>query len=283
MRFNLYKTVFFFFVILLTLVHPAQCKNNPANPQFDFANHLFKSGAYQTSIIEFQRFLFLYPDHQKALQAKYQIGLAYQKLKQYGHAIDIYQNILQDHPFNQTMIQAAYELSDCYQYQGKFQMAKNVLKALITRVSDPVIQDEINYRLGWLFIKIQDSELSLQHFDAIHDESKYPLDSIKNAINSKKVPHKKPYVAGILSIVPGLGQAYCGRYRDATLSMIVNGLIGWAAWENFDNQRPAMGTLVSFFGFGFYFGNIYGAVNSAHKHNQRKEKQWVIQLQREID
>jgi TolA-binding protein/TM2 domain-containing membrane protein YozV len=272
-------------VIVLGGTILADCADakNTADRQFEFATALMKQERYKTSITEFQRFLFLFPNDKRVLDAHYQMGLAYQKQKQYVFAMDHYHKIIQVSPVKKIAIQAAYALSDCYQEKGNFLMAENVLESMLQRIEDEKILDEIHYRLGWIHIRNNQLDNAMIHLNAIKNGSAYPLNTIKHAILSKKLPGKRPYLAGMLSVVPGLGQVYCGRYRDATLSLIVNGIIGWAAWESFDHDRPALGTLISFFGLGFYSGNIYGAINSAHKHNRRAEKQWYYKLKRDAD
>jgi len=272
-------------VIVSGLIILADCAvaKNAADRQFEFGSSLMKQERYKTSITEFQRFLFLFPKDKRVLDAHYQMGLAYQKQKQYAFAIDHFHKIIQQAPKKKIAIQAAYALSDCYQENGNILMAENVLESMLQRIDQDKTHDEIHYRLGWLDIKNNQLDDAMIHLKAIKDGSAYPLNTIKHAILAKKLPIKRPYLAGMLSVVPGLGQIYCGRYRDASLSVIVNGIIGWAAWESFDHDRPALGTLISFFGLGFYSGNIYGAINSAHKHNRRAEKQWYKKLKRETD
>jgi hypothetical protein len=85
---------------------------------------------------------------------------------------------------------------------------------------------------------------------------------------SDAIPIKDPTTAGVLSIVPGGGQLYCKRYQDAMTAFLINGGLIWAAWEAFDNENYALGSVISFVEVGFYAGNIYGAVSSAHKYNR---------------
>jgi len=278
------KTIALFVIVLVsTIFVDCSSAKNATDRQFEFAITLMKQERYKTSITEFQRFIYLYPDDKRVLEAHYQIGLAYQMQMQYVFAINHYHKVVLHAPQKKIGIQAAYALSDCYQARNNFVMAKSVLASLLKKIDQTKIQDEIHYRLGWIHIRNDQIDAALTHLNTIENASAYPLDTIKHAIQTKKLPKKRPYLAGMLSIVPGLGQAYCGRYRDASLSFIVNGIIGWAAWESFDKQQPALGTLISFFGMGFYSGNIYGAINSAHKHNRRSEKQWYHHLKREAD
>ncbi|KPA12912.1 secreted protein containing TM2 domain protein [Candidatus Magnetomorum sp. HK-1] len=279
----LLKNIHFLAVLLvISFITPfagAEKIKEPANQQFEFANNLFNAELYKSSIIEFQRFLFLYPKDDRVLKAHYQIALAYQKQKKYFQAIETYQKIIQHHPTNEIILQAAFLLSDCYILKSNYHMARTVLESFKNRNLSKKDRDKIYYHLGWLYIKAKRFSLAEEQFLSISDTSKYHITEIQNGIEKrKKLSRKNPTLAGILSIIPGLGQAYCGRYRDAMLSFIVNGIIGWASWESYDNNRPALGTLLTFFGMGFYSGNIYGATNSAHKFNRRIEKQWEREL-----
>ena len=246
-----------------------------ANKQFEFATILFNKQQYQSSIIEFQRFLVMYPDDKRNISAHYQIGLALQLQKKYLVAIDHYQQMLTQHSMNKTVVKAGYRLSECYQAEHNFQMAISTLQMLNQLIVDQHDKDDISYQMGWLFIETKQFTSAKNCFYEVKNQSTYPIDEIISTLEERKnLSRKKPYIAGVLSIVPGLGQIYCGRYRDALLSMIVNGIIGWAAWESFDNEQPAQGTLFTFFGFGFYSGNIYGAASSAIKFNRRTYENW---------
>jgi len=279
---NMHKAIIT--MIVITICFPISgAAEQTAHQQFEFANTLMKQERYKTSITEFQRFLFLFPNDRRTMKATYKIGLSYQLQKQYILAIDTYHKLVQSPQPMNDRIQAAFRLSECYQAQNNYQEAQNVLITLQQHVSQPQALDKIHYRLGWLFIKNNQYHMAREQFQSIQNVSEYPMAIINKALETKDLPYKNPYLAGGLSIVPGLGQAYCERYQDAALSFIVNGIIAWAAWENFDHDRPAMGTLISFFGMGFYSGNIYGATNSAHKHNQRLEKQWLYHLQHNLD
>jgi len=273
------KIIAFIVIVVIHIIFTdCAVANSKADMQYNFAKSMMKHKRYKTSITEFQRFLFLFPEDERNLDAHYQIGLAYQQQKQYDLAIEHFYKIFSNGTGKKIGILGAYALSNCYQIQKKYMMAKNVLELLLENTPQQDLQDELHYRLGWINIRFNQLGAAMIHLNAIKNVSAYPLDTVKHAIVTKNLPKKNPYLAGVLSTVPGLGQAYCGRYRDAALSFIVNGIIGWAAWENYDQHRPAMGTLVSFFGLGFYSGNIYGAINSAHKYNQRIENQWYYHL-----
>ena len=56
------------------------------------------------------------------------------------------------------------------------------------------------------------------------------------------------------------------------------GALIYAAYDSFDDDNNALGGLLAFVGFGFYAGNIYGGVNSAHKYNRSKTSSFIDKL-----
>jgi hypothetical protein len=54
----------------------------------------------------------------------------------------------------------------------------------------------------------------------------------------------------------------------------------YAAYEAFDNDNNALGGIITLVELGFYTGNIYGAVSSAHKYNRTKTGQFIQKLRK---
>lgn len=81
---------------------------------------------------------------------------------------------------------------------------------------------------------------------------------------------KKPWVGGVLGLVPGLGYAYSGEYANALRSLILNSLFIWGMVETARDDQWALFALVTFGEFTWYSGSIYGGVDAAHRHNQRR-------------
>ena len=89
-------------------------------------------------------------------------------------------------------------------------------------------------------------------------------------------------MAGALAILPGTGYLYCNRPRDALISFLINGGLIFAAYEAFDNDMVALGGVISFVEIGFYSGNIYGSISSAHKYNQDQDRRFVDRLKENL-
>jgi hypothetical protein len=69
-------------------------------------------------------------------------------------------------------------------------------------------------------------------------------------------------------VIPGLGYAYTGHYGTAVSSVLVNGLLIWAAANAFCDGNGGAGGLFTILGSGFYLGNITGSAQSAVRYNE---------------
>ena len=148
-----------------------------------------------------------------------------------------------------------------------------------TRIED--ITDKASYRLGWIYIEMAEWDRARKQFSRISESNqmKYNMQQLLHELEQEKeVKRKSPRLAGFLSIVPGGWFAYRGRYQDAFMALLVNGGLIWAAYEAFDNDLPALGACITVVGFGFYAGNIYGGVSSAHKYNNNQTQNFIEQL-----
>lgn len=83
---------------------------------------------------------------------------------------------------------------------------------------------------------------------------------------------KSPSTAGLMSVVPGLGYLYAGYPKTAISAFLVTSGFIWATIEAFDRDNQGLGALLSLLSFGWYSGNIFGAIGSADRYNA-----WVTQ------
>jgi hypothetical protein len=172
-------------------------------------------------------------------------------------------------------------LSEAHVKQNALGLAIISLNNLITLTHNQEVRDEAYYRLGWIYLESASWEKARFYFSKISDENKtkYKLERLTTELNREKsIPKKDPGLAGFLSILPGAGYFYCERYQDALIAFLLNGGLILAAYESFDDNNNALGGVIAFVEFGFYAGNIYGAVNSAHKYNRKQTVQFIKNL-----
>lgn len=97
------------------------------------------------------------------------------------------------------------------------------------------------------------------------------------------------FSAGLSTVLPGAGQAYCGRWGDAWQSFSVTGLfMGAAAYYFFfsadtTSGNTVKGVVTASLGGLFWLGNIYGAANAALDYNEYEERKKQEQLRNLIN
>jgi tetratricopeptide (TPR) repeat protein len=242
-----------------------------ADSQYRYAQSRLDSGAVDEAIAEFNRFIHFFPADPRVPRARFQTGMAHFSAGRYQAAAAIFNQQTVDFTGSPLDNQAYFMLSRSHARQGMIERAILDLQNLVALSSAPEVIDRARYELGWLHVdqgRWTDAEQAFGHISP-DNQDRFQVANMKQALaRSDAIPVKSPTTAGFLSIVPGGGQLYCNRYQDAATAFLINAGLIWAAWESFDNDLYALGSVISFVGFGFYAGNIYGAVSGAHKYNR---------------
>ncbi|MFZ5570392.1 MAG: tetratricopeptide repeat protein [Thermodesulfobacteriota bacterium] len=262
-----------------------------ADDQYQYARILFEQQDYRQAAAEYQRFIHYFPDDSRADEAAYRIGISHYRSRDYRLAIRSFRRMIDGHDFGGPWFSTCYMISRCYLDMGETAAAMTVMNNLATITDDPDEKDAAHYVLGWIHLErlwaegkntpFDSFEASRKCFGRIDPASRddYRLDPLTAELDqADRIPKKNPWVAGGLSIIPGGGQLYCGRYQDAVTALLVNTAFGIAAVESFDNELHALGGLISLVGLGFYAGNIYGAVSDAHKYNREQRRHFAGRL-----
>lgn len=252
-----------------------------ADKQFEFAEYFFSNQEYASAISEYERFIYFFPKDVRIEPAKFRIGMAHFKSKRFSQAVNAFKILIEKYGQTDLGIKSYLMISESYAKLKAFDNAIINLHNLITITGDENIQDEAYYRIGWLYIEMASWEKAKNYFSKISAPNKdtYRLKRLAADLDKEKIiPQKNPGLAGFLSIIPGTGFIYTERYQDALIAFLINGALMYAAYEAFDNDNDALGGIITLVEFGFYTGNIYGAVSSAHKYNQAKTGQFIQKL-----
>ncbi|MDX2451171.1 tetratricopeptide repeat protein [Desulfosarcina sp.] len=242
-----------------------------ADSQYRYAQSRLDSGAVDEAIAEFNRFIHFFPADPRVPRAHFQTGMAHFSAGQYQAAAAIFNRQTVDFTGSPLDNQAYFMLSRSHARQGMIERAILDLHNLVALSSASEVIDRARYELGWFHVdqgRWTDAEQAFGHISPDNQDRFQVADLMQALAHSDAIPVKSPTTAGFLSIVPGGGQLYCNRYQDAATAFLINAGLIWAAWEAFDNEQYALGSVISFVEFGFYAGNIYGAVSSAHKYNR---------------
>ena len=278
-------------ICLLVLV-----KTHPANggkividgdDQFSYARSLMDATQYEEAVAEFRRFIHFFSEDPKVPLARYLIGVSYLRAGRFETARNELQEVARSHPDSVLCGKALFMIGESYYLQEVFTEAEYYFTQVIERYPHSELKPAALYRLGWAKMQTGRWKDASESFEAVEPSSIYYQSARSLAAESKEGEHlayKDPTTAGVLAaIVPGSGHAYVGRYKDATVAFLVNALFIWAAVESFQEDHHVLGGILTFLEVGWYTGNIYSAVNVAHKHNRKVKRDFLNRMKDQLE
>lgn len=253
-----------------------------ADGQLQFARHLFEQQDYDNAANEYRRFVYFFPADPRVDRVRHQIGRCQYRNGQYPAAVKTFEAIVEQRPPSDYAALSYLSMAECYLKLNAASQAIHTLDRLMASSGQPAIRAKAAYRKGWIYLQNHQWEKARASFSQVPATAGDPerLHALDQALASvDEIPRKNPTTAGMLAVIPGAGHLYCNRYQDALMAFVINAGLILAAVEAFDHDQPALGGLLSLVGLGFYSGNIYSAVNNAHKYNRRQQNRFVEQLE----
>jgi hypothetical protein len=162
-----------------------------------------------------------------------------------------------------------------------YDLAINMGNLAEQKCINEIMKEKFTLLNGLLYAKKFDWNNAIEKYKNLSTSAKYNKVSEINLSLVDKLKfakQKKPAIAGILSIIPGGGYAYAGHKQTAISALLVNGLLGYAAYNSFKIKNYGMGILTGVFGLSFYVGNIIGGNKSAKRYNENKKKSIINKL-----
>ncbi len=258
-----------------------------SDDQFQFARKTMEKREYHRAIIEFERFIHFFPRDEKVPKARYLIGLCYLRTKKFEMARKVLEDVYKTYSNRPIGGKALISIGESYYRQGVPEEAGRYFKKVIEEYPQPELRNAALYRLGWSRMRANRWEEASETFKMVEKGSLLyhgSQDLSEKSLEGKLLPHKEPTTAGIMAaLLPGLGHAYSNRYRDGIVALLLNGLFIWAAFESFDQDLDVLGGILTFLELGWYSGNIYSAVNTAHKYNRKVENDFRRSLTDQFD
>lgn len=252
-----------------------------AGAVFEFASKNFDNGDFQTAVIEFKRFVHFFPDHRRAPEAAYQVGAAYFQMKQYVRAIEAFQKVTTQFGGTDPATEARFMISRCHVKLDNTKEALYTLDRIRFETQDPDIRDRAYYRTGRIRLDLRDVTGAKAAFGSIRPESRsdFRVEKILAHLEQlDEIPTRSPFLAGALSIVPGGGYLYSGRYQEALTAFFVTVGLAAASWECFDEDLQVLGGITGLVGLSFYGGSMIGSISSAHKYNGKTYREYIDRL-----
>jgi tetratricopeptide (TPR) repeat protein len=259
MRF--YSFLFLSYLLINWVPSQAQSDLYSLDNSLKFGEYLLQSGQYDYAIKEYERIVFMSP---KNLDAQINLIKACRLANRNEEGIKRSNQLFE----NPSLMpeKNAMEYSKLLMNTREWDRAKTFWDNNENlKTEDKTLFKSTVSIFDSKFIQAREELLSLQ--DSTNYLGSGYLSIVDRALNQKK---KSPIAAGFMSIViPGLGKAYTGDWKDGLVSLIFTGGMAFQAVRKFNqhganNYRPWIYTSI---GAGFYLGNIYGSVKSAKNKN----------------
>ena len=239
-------------------------------------------GEYQLSLLEYRRFLTRFPDDVNVSRARVGEADCMFWMGDYDAALKRYLGLAREFSLTREGWLMALKAARCYKATGQISVAVEVYKKIAEQTKWPGLAEEARFELGWIALSGAKWDEAAADFKKVPFSSPFGTaarDLAAKAGQGANLPRKDPVAAGVLSgILPGAGQLYCEKPKDAALAVILNGLFIAAAVESFDQDLNVLGGILVLIESAWYGGNIYNAVNHAHKYNRKQEQSFVKSL-----
>ena len=259
----------------------ADAKGNEAERQFSFAETLFAEGDYYRAVSEYKRFVFFFPENKLVQKCAYRIGESYYKAKRWQEALQTFTSFIMKYPDSLMMPGAMYHKGMAEKQLKLYTDALKTFEELSKSKSNEFAHKAV-YQSATVLMEMEEWQQAIKTFSIVPKNS--PLSRSASIIASElqrmdDLPKKSPATAGTLAaILPGAGHLYTERPRDALVAFLLNGAFIWGAVELFRHDNYVAAGIVTFFEIGWYTGNIYSAVSSAHKYNKKTREDFIEHL-----
>ena len=254
-----------------------------ALPVMAFADDLFSKGDYYRAITEYERFIFLSPEAPQVGRARLQVGMCYYQGGKWEAARDQFLRLKEKGGSGEDVRDAWLMLANTYYRLRKYSMSEGVIDEFIKAFPSDVRIGDALVMKGICMAQYGNTQWSRDSFRSVPTNSVRSADVdtlLRLTDRLDGVPRKSPGLAGGLSaVLPGAGQLYVDRPRDATVSFLINGITIAGMMAAFHNDEEVMGCMFAVFESSWYFGNIYNASMGAHKYNARQRNSLMDQLE----
>ncbi|NCP07356.1 tetratricopeptide repeat protein [bacterium] len=265
--------------LLIFLYSPAYSQiAKDGNGQLSFVLHLMNQGEYDLALLELERFAFLFPQSGSLDRVNLIKGACHLEAGRYEKAREQFDEVIAKSKDSGIANRAMLFMAESFFRQGRIKDSEYYFNIVAEGRSEPALRQAALYRLGWTRMKANDWKEASRLLLSVEGEGELAQSAGEISllvIKGNELSLKDPSTAGLLAgVIPGLGHAYVGRYRDAAAAFTVNALFIWAALEAFYNENYVLAGMLGFLEAGWYAGNIYSAVNSAQKHNRRLQEEF---------
>ena len=249
--------------------------------EFAFAEALLAEADYFRAIGEYKRVVFVCPAGPQAQQSLFRIGESYYAAKRWKEALDALDAYLAQYPSGTFSPRARYLKGMAEKEIKRFGDAKKSFETLMQDNAGG-LADRAAFQKALVLIEEDQWNEAAEVLGLVAPVSPIRPNAerlSRGLADLAALPQKSPGTAGVLAaILPGAGHLYTERPADAGVAFLLNATFIAAAVELFRKDENILGAIVTFVEAGWYLGNIYSAVGSAHKYNKRQRERFLERL-----
>ena len=276
-------------ILLFVLLPIAHSQEFNKNEQLDFADSLFQEEDYLNAAHEYRRYLFLFPEEENGDFVQFRLAASYQNAGKLASAIQTYQLLIDTYPNSPLMQRAQSNIAQCQLLEGNKDVAIRSLQQFLSEYPKSDLAPRVHFMIATVQMEGKDWEKATKTWEEIavkYPDTRFAEASnrlIRMVRNSKLIPKRSPTFSGLLSaVIPGLGQAYSGRFLDGLQSLTVIGTIGAGTAYYINREQYEVAIPVGLLGLFFYAGNVYGGAQAAKTFNNHQEIKFLDGLRGEI-
>ncbi|NIR33020.1 MAG: tetratricopeptide repeat protein, partial [Desulfuromonadales bacterium] len=211
-----------------------------------FADALFAEGDYYRAITEYKRYLHHFPQGAEAPRAALEIGRSYLAGGRYEQAEEAFDRVRLVYPETLPAQKAFLLRAQSAYRQGDYSQARLLLEEGSDAGMAERFRARARYLLAWSYLEEARLEEAKKQLQRLAGETPRQLSAKLPAFAD--LPRKSPKLAGGLSaVLPGAGQLYVGRPRDAALAFLLNAAFILGIVESFDDGNEVVGAILLFF------------------------------------
>jgi len=247
---------------------------------WSFANGLMMEGHSSQAIVEFKRLLKYFPRTTFVRPVSISVFRCLIRTGKYLDAIHWGRQVMAGSDSSYYQREIGLQIGTCFLALGNSQAALDYFRRMNVQ-DDRETEAEKHLLCGVAYSNQLRWSRAKACFQRIPPESdlygraEHSMYLCDLGINTRP---KSPAVAGILSIVPGLGYLYSGFEQTALSAFVVNTLFFWGTYEAFHRGNDGVGSLLTILSLGWYSGGIYGSIACAKRKNDYENRR----LQAEI-
>jgi tetratricopeptide (TPR) repeat protein len=257
-------------------------KEDQAQTTIRFADYLYAHEEYYRAIGEYKRYLFLAPDGPEGPFASLRIAECYAQGKRWSEALDGVDEFLRTYSASPLQVRGRLLKARVLMELGRGEDARNELERLLETKPPESVTAEAWYLTALSLARESRWLEADEALRQVRPQSRLfgSAQGMRQVLaEASSATRKSPALAGVLAAaIPGAGHLYCDRPRDGALAFGVTGAFAWATVEAFQQDHEALGIGLGLVTLAFYGGNIFSAVNVAHKYNDREDRRLRLRL-----